>query len=151
MDQETRDLRDIQDVLNRYAWMVDKRKWELMDQVFAVGGTLDYATTGGPGALPYQEALAWLDTALKPWPINLHHITNVSIELNGDTATARCAFHAPMGRERPGGGQEIVTNGGYYYDTLSRTKEGWRITERVCDMILMIGTLPANYSIPKAG
>ena len=97
------------------------------------------------------EALAWLDTALKPWPINLHHITNVSIELNGDTATARCAFHAPMGREKPGGGQEIVTNGGYYFDKLVRTKAGWRIAERYCDMILMIGSLPANYSIPKAG
>lgn len=150
MDQESKDLREIEQLLYRYSWMVDKRKWELMDQVFAPGGTLDYASTGGPGSLPHGEALAWLNTALSGWPINLHHITNITIEINGDTGTSRCAFHAPMGRKRPDGTQEIVTNGGYYLDDLVRTASGWRIKHRHCDMILMIGALPPGYEIPKA-
>lgn len=151
MDQEAKDLREIEQLLYRYSWMVDKRKWELMDQVFAPGGTLDYASTGGPGSLPHAEALAWLNTALSGWPINLHHITNISIEINGDTGSSRCAFHAPMGRQRPDGTQEIVTNGGYYLDDLVRTPKGWRIKHRHCDMIMMIGSLPPGYEIPKAG
>jgi 3-phenylpropionate/cinnamic acid dioxygenase small subunit len=142
------DERAVEQLLFRYAWMVDKRKWELMDSVFAHGATIDYASTGGPGALPYRQALAWLDRALAPWPFNLHHITNISMDLDGDRGTCRCAFHAPMGRPAADGGQEVMVNGGYYHDRLARTPAGWRIAERVCDMTIQIGRPPADYRIP---
>jgi len=31
-----------------------------------------------------------------------------------------------------------------------RTERGWRISERICEMTVMIGELPADYSIPAA-
>jgi 3-phenylpropionate/cinnamic acid dioxygenase small subunit len=142
------DYRAIEQLLFRYAWMVDRRKWELMDEVFAPGGTIDYASTGGPGAMPYRDALEWLDRALKPWPFNLHHITNIVVEVDGDRGESRCYFTAPMGRPKPGGGQDVITNAGYYLDTLVRTPEGWRIAARFCDMTIQIGGLPADYAIP---
>ena len=119
-----RDAKQIERVLYLYAWMVDKREWGLIDQVFSADATIDYASTGGPGRLPHREALKWLDGALKPWPINLHHITNIMPQVDGDQARCRCYFFAPMGRPRPGGGyfaQDIVTNAGFYHDQLVRT------------------------------
>ena len=45
--QPTDDWRAIEQVLYRYAWMVDRREWQLMDDVFAPGATIDYSSTGG--------------------------------------------------------------------------------------------------------
>ena len=141
------DWRAIERLLYLYAWMVDQRKWELMDSVFAVDATIDYTSTGGRKG-PYRPTLEWLDRALKPWPINLHHITNVSIEVDGDRAVSRCYFSAPMGRKSPDGSQEVITNAGFYLDNLIRTARGWRIRERLCHQTLMVGQLPAGYTIP---
>jgi 3-phenylpropionate/cinnamic acid dioxygenase small subunit len=138
----------IEQLLFRYAWMVDRREWGSMDAVFAPDATIDYASTGGPGALPYREALAWLDRALAPWPINLHHITNIMIEIDGDRGKARCYFTAPMGRVAPDGGREFITNAGFYLDEIVRTSDGWRIAARFCDMTVQIGGFPTGYAIP---
>jgi hypothetical protein len=153
MTQQIDDWRAIEQVLYTYSWMVDKRQWDLIDQVFSADATIDYSSTGGPGKIPHRDALKWLDGALKPWPINMHDITNIMPQINGDRARCRCYFHAPMGRPKSGGGyfaQEIVINAGFYHDQLVRTDKGWRIAERVCEMTLMIGQLPSDYSIPKA-
>ncbi len=128
--------------------MVDGRKWELIDSVFTPDATIDYVSTGGKVG-PARETLQWLDRALSPWPINMHVITNIVSEIDGDSATVRCCFTAPMGRVAPdGGGQDIITNAGYYFDKLRRTEAGWRIVERVCNQTIMIGRLPAGYVIP---
>jgi 3-phenylpropionate/cinnamic acid dioxygenase small subunit len=142
------DWRAIEQVLYDYAWMVDQRKWEMMDEVFAPGATIDYSSTGGRKG-PYRPTLEWLNRALSPWPINLHHITNVSIRISADTAESRCYFLAPMGRNKPDGAQEVITNAGFYLDSLVRTPGGWRIKERVCRQTVMIGQLPAGYVIPE--
>ena len=146
--REIRDRAEIQDVLHRYATMVDRRDWALMDRVFAPGATIDYRSTGGRSG-PYQETLEWLDRALRPWPLNLHFISNVVIELDGDEARAHCYFHAPMGRVEEDGSQLIITNAGTYEDRLVRTSEGWRIAERDCQQTIMIGRLPDGYRIPE--
>jgi hypothetical protein len=144
---QTEDQRAIEQVLYLYAWMVDQRKWELMESVFAPDGTIDYTSTGGrKGA--YRPTLEWLDRALAPWPINLHLITNVSVEVEGSTARSRCCFLAPMGRRAADGSQDVITNAGYYVDQFIRLPAGWRIRERVCTQTVMIGQLPQGYSIP---
>ncbi len=146
--QSADDWRAIEQVLYDYAWMVDRRVWKMMDDLFAPGATIDYSSTGGRKG-PYRPTLEWLDRALSPWPINLHHITNVSIRISGDRAESRCYFLAPMGRAKPDGSQEVITNAGFYLDSLVRTAGGWRIKERVCEQTVMIGQLPAGYAIPE--
>ena len=146
--QPSDERREIEQLLYTYAWMVDQRKWELMDLVFAPGATIDYLSSGGMKG-PYRSTLEWLDRALRPWPLNLHHITNVCIELKGREATSRCYFTAPMGRPLPDGTQEVITNAGFYLDSLSLTSAGWRIRERLCHQIIMIGRLPLGYAIPE--
>jgi 3-phenylpropionate/cinnamic acid dioxygenase small subunit len=141
------DWRTIEQLLYRYAWMVDRREWHLMDEVFAPDATIDYTSTGGRKG-PYRPTLEWLDRALAPWPINLHFITNVMIDVTGERARSRCYFQAPMGRRRADGSQEVITNAGYYLDDLVRTDAGWRIERRVCEQTVMVGQLPAGYEIP---
>jgi 3-phenylpropionate/cinnamic acid dioxygenase small subunit len=143
-----RDRIEIEELLHRYARMVDKRLWQLMDSVFAPGATIDYTSTGGQAG-PYQETLRWLDRALAPWPINLHCISNLELALDGNRARSTCYFQAPMGRREPDGSQTVITNAGHYHDELVRTSSGWRISKRVCEQTLMIGRLPEGYVIPS--
>jgi len=146
--EEIRDRFEIEALMNRYAEMVDRREWKEMDRIFALEATIDYTSTGGVAG-PFRETLAWLDRALESWPINLHIITNLIIEFDGDTARTRCYFHAPMGRAGELGQQLIITNAGRYVDRLVRTSDGWRIIERVCEQTLMQGSLPEGYEIPS--
>jgi 3-phenylpropionate/cinnamic acid dioxygenase small subunit len=147
-DDVERDEREIEALMVRYAWMVDQRKWELMDSVFAPDATIDYTSTGGRKG-SYRETLRWLDRALEPWPTNLHFLTNLAVEVAGDRARARSYFLAPMARAQPDGSQDVITNAGVYLDALVRTPDGWRISERVCQQTIMIGRLPDGYAIPE--
>jgi 3-phenylpropionate/cinnamic acid dioxygenase small subunit len=147
-DIELQDRKEIEELLYRYAWMVDKRKWELMDEVFAPGATIDYTSTGGVQG-PYRPTLEWLARALADWPINLHAISNVVVEAEAGAVRSRCMFMAPMGRKRADGSQEVILNGGHYYDDLVKTAGGWRIARRVCEQNMMMGQLPPGYQIPQ--
>ena len=146
--REIEDRLDIQEVLYRYARMVDEKDWVQMDEIFAPDATVDYVSSGGQRG-PYRETLAWLARALEPWPDNLHFISNLSIELRGDRAIATCYFQAPMGQVDGSGRQVMVTNAGHYDDELVRTAGGWRIARRICRQKFMIGQLPEDYQIPE--
>src|SRR3990172_492082 len=102
------DREEIGQLLYRYAWMVDRRDWQLMDDVFAEGATVDYTSTGGQKGA-YRETLRWLARALEPWPANMHFITNLAVEIHGDRARSRCYFLAPLARPPPPGAPEGVT------------------------------------------
>ena len=129
----------IKETLYRYSLMVDRRRWELIDEVFTEDATIDYTSVGsGATSGPHREMLTWLDEILKPWPMNLHFISNEIIEVDGDRAKSTCCFNAPMGRKDDKGKSTFLTNAGYYYDELVRTDAGWRIRERVCDMTIQI-------------
>jgi len=145
---ELADRLEIQELMHRYARMVDDHEWERMDEIFASDATVDYVSSGGQAG-PYRETLVWLERALKPWPLNLHFISNLSIELDGDRARSTCYFQAPMGRDHDDGTQVMVTNAGRYEDELVRTAEGWRIAKRVCQQRFMVGRLPEGYVIPE--
>ncbi len=146
--REIQDRIEIEALMNLYAEMVDRREWQKMDRIFALEATIDYTSTGGVKG-PFRETLAWLDRALESWPINLHIVTNLIIEIEGDVARSRCYFHAPMGRTIGDGEQLIITNAGRYLDQLVRTADGWRIVERFCDQTIMHGAMPDGYEIPS--
>ena len=136
----------IGDVLSRYATIVDTREWSALSEVFTEDATVDYTSTGGKAG-SVASVMEWLDRALAPWPVNLHCITNISIEFEGDRATSRAYFHAPMASGELGD-QLVITNAGTYDDRWARTSAGWRIDGRVCRQTLMLGSLPEGYAIP---
>lgn len=148
--EELADRLAIQELLYRYARMVDFRQWQLHDQVFAQDATCDYTSSGGIQG-PAREVMAWLDRALSPWPTNIHAVTNLEIEFEPGRRGARttCYFVAPMARGEMGRDQLVITNSGLYVDRLRRAGEGWRIVEREMRMTIMQGALPEGYVIPR--
>ncbi len=141
------DHQEIESLLTRYTQMVDQRDWKRMDEVFTSTASIDYTSSGGVAG-PYKETLAWLASALEPWPLNLHFISNFDIDIDGDRGRSSCYFFAPMGRDEPDGSQTMTTNAGYYHDELVRTPDGWRIQARICEQTILTG-LPKDYEIPR--
>lgn len=129
----------IRELLFKYALMVDKNLWQMQDSIFHKDATIDYTSAGKGGTVgPYKEMLRWLRESLTHSPARYHFISNEIIAVDGDSATCTCAFNSPMALDEPGGSKIVMTNSGYYHDTLVRTPEGWRIQARVCDMGLQI-------------
>ena len=138
---------EINDLLARYATMVDFRKWNLHDQVFSHDATADYVSSGGISGTAV-EVMSWLDRALAPWPVNLHLVTNIVVEFTGAAeAESTCYFMGPLGVGELGA-QHVIMNAGLYVDRLRRDEAGWRITHREMRQTLMIGELPEGYVIP---
>ena len=145
---EVADRFAINELMYRYARMVDFRQWQLHDEVFTPNASCDYTSTGGVKGSA-RDVMAWLDEALAPWPTNLHFVSNVSVEFEDgrNAARASCYFLGPMASGVIGS-QLVITNGGLYVDRLERTDAGWRIADRECRMTLMLGSLPDDYVIP---
>lgn len=146
--RELADRIEIQELLARYADMVDRRDWTRMDRIFALEATVDFRASGGPSG-PFREMMAWLDRALDSWPNNLHLVSNVIVELAGDRASASSYYHVPIGREAHDGRQYTLTESGRFHDRLIRTVDGWRIVARVSEPVVREGSLPDGYTIPR--
>lgn len=133
------DKMEIRELLFKYALMADKGLWEMQDSIFSPNATIDYTSVGKGGTLgPSRAMLSWLRDALKHSTIRYHFICNEIITVDGDTATCTCIFSSPMDLNVPGEPKLMMTNTGYYYDKLVRTPQGWRISERICNMGLQI-------------
>ncbi len=128
--QEIADRLEIDDLLTRYASALDARDWERFASCFLPDATLDYTSAGGiRGRLP--EVRAWLEKVMASFPAGQHLVVNREIEIHGDTARCRSAFLNPMAVPDAAGGTRLFVDGGHYHDRLVRTRDGWRIAERV--------------------
>ena len=58
-----------------------------------------------------------------------HMISNIMLEIDGDTATGRTLCHNPMVLGK-GDEEHVFVCGLWYIDKLARTADGWRIRER---------------------
>ncbi|HEX7738299.1 MAG TPA: nuclear transport factor 2 family protein [Marmoricola sp.] len=131
--QELSDRYEIQALMTAYTRAVDTSTWDDLDAVFADDAVLDYSATGGPVG-PLSEA--------KPFIRNLegfsrwqHMLGQMSIELNGDSASATTYMYNPMISARPDGTEQIWEVGGYYHVEAVRTGAGWRLTKLVDDIV----------------
>jgi ketosteroid isomerase-like protein len=122
------DLRDIADLLHRYARALDDKDWSLLATCFTTDAVALYGEVLGR-----QEGFAAIEkvcrAALGHLDSSQHIIANPEIAIDGDTATARCYVHAQHTKAGTPGGDNM-TIGGTYLDRLVRTAEGWRICER---------------------
>jgi 3-phenylpropionate/cinnamic acid dioxygenase small subunit len=141
--QELVDRLEIESVLRRYAWALDAREYDRLDDVFTPDAFLDYTTAGGIKG-GFAEVKAWLAKVLPTFPAYQHLISNVEVTVDGDTATSRAAFYNPMGHDRADGTRVYFHCGGEYRDQWVRTDDGWRITNRFEQTIWMDGELPAQ-------
>jgi len=141
--QAISDRLEIEDVLTRYAWAIDSRDFDGLDDVFTADAFVDYTSAGGiKGRFP--EIKAWLAQVLPHFPAYQHLVTNKDINIHGDTATSRCGFYNPMGQPTKGEVLSFFFIGGEYHDQLVRTPAGWRIKERIEKTVWADGNVPAT-------
>jgi 3-phenylpropionate/cinnamic acid dioxygenase small subunit len=131
---DLQDRLDIEKAMRHYAIGLDERRWEEWDLAFTADGVIDFTPMGGKCETRDQmrERLSKPDPA---WLFAQHPLFNTVVAVDGDTATAFSHFQMETGRRGAVDGEIVrVTGGGSYDDTLVRTPEGWRITERVVRM-----------------
>jgi 3-phenylpropionate/cinnamic acid dioxygenase small subunit len=136
------DRSEIDDLLTRYASLIDRRRFSELDTVFTADATLDYRSAGGiRGSFP--EVRDWLATVLPFFSWTQHLVLNRAVELapGADGATSQSAFHNPNGAVVEGEPWLFVV-GGAYHDRLVRTPEGWRIAHRVEETIWWDNPMP---------
>lgn len=143
--QEISDRIEIQDLLVRYSHCIDTRDFDGLDRVFTPDAFIDYTALGGAkGGL--VETQDFLKRSMKLFKSFQHMISNLVVELDGDTATARTICHNPMVMDR-GGKEHVFICGLWYVDKLVRTEEGWRIRERVEERCY-VENMPEDFEPP---
>ena len=120
--QAVGDKLEIGEQLARYARGVDTKDWDLWRSVFTDDAIVDYSQSGVMCG-SRDEVSAFLAEAFATIPWATHHITNVEIDLDGDTARVRAMFYNPM--QIPGV-EGSSSTGGYYHHEFVRTVEGWK-------------------------
>ncbi|MFF2515947.1 nuclear transport factor 2 family protein [Streptomyces sp. NPDC058086] len=131
MATDHEDKTAISDVLTRYMTGIDRRDWSLYRTCFTDDVQADFPT----GAWSNLEDLA---SFMEEWHADLgltvHHVSNIVITVNGDTATSRCYGNANIqtSREHP---EKVLNLHGFYDDTLVRTPDGWKISQRTTKVV----------------
>lgn len=123
------DKAEINELLSRYARAVDEQDWDLYQSVFATDATIDYSSAGAIVGGP-AEVAAWLKEVFTTIPWSAHYVTNVEINVVGDSASVVAAFYNPM--QLPGL-TDASFCGGYYRVDVVRTPAGWRCSRLVED------------------
>ena len=121
--QELIDVRAIEQLMVRYAERVDANDPEGAAACFAEDGTGKYWGTF-QGRKNISDVLAVI---LSMFSATSHHLSNISIKLEVDQATAMSyvyAFHRMAGTGEP------MHYWGRWVDRLKRTDEGWLFAER---------------------
>lgn len=147
--QELSDRIEIADLLTRYADAVDRRDWDQYRSVFTPDARIDYTSVGGVAG-PVAEVCDWLAEALVMFESTQHMISNVSVELDGDTAAVTAMVFNPM--KFPDGSMHgtVWSTGGWYHHKLVRTPDGWRSRELREEASWFQG-LPQNPADPEPG
>ncbi|WP_396655741.1 nuclear transport factor 2 family protein [Microbacterium sp.] len=144
-----RDHEEIRQLMYRYARGVDRSVEPLLASVYAEDGTDHHGPFDGPGS-EFAANLAKSGMTL-PDNVGNHHITNILIEVDGDTARAETYFLAlhPHTHDGP---VRMALMSGRYLDTLIRENGRWGIQRRrvVSDFSLNdVAGEPWTYVVPR--
>ena len=129
--QELSDRFEIQDLVYRYAQVIDSKQFEDLRTIFTADVHVDYSAFGG-GVGDLEQTLAFLHASLTAelFPNTQHLNANVQIAVAGDTASGRVMCFNPMEMALPGGSKQTFFLGLWYLDEYRRTATGWRICRR---------------------
>lgn len=121
------DREQVIEVAVRYCTAMDTRDWPLLRRCFVEDAVVSYQ---GFGELRGLASLTeFLDGILSPLDATQHMVTNFTVAVDGDEATASCYLHAQHVREAAAGGPLYVV-AGTYRDSLARTDGEWLIRRR---------------------
>ena len=128
--QEISDRIEIEDVLKRYAYAIDERNFDDLDNVFTPDATIDYSHLGGEKG-SYDKIKVYLPAALGNFQYYNHAISTTRIKIDGDKAETHSILLNPMMPNGERGQERFFFCGLVYHDHLVRTPKGWRIKTRV--------------------
>jgi ketosteroid isomerase-like protein len=127
--EEVADRLAIQDLIGRYAVIVDSGDFEALDDLFTPDTVIDFSTFNGPvGGL--AEIKTFLGASLPFFTRTQHMMGLPLIDIDGDTAHARTSCNNPMISTKPDGTVSVWLIGLWYDDDLVRTEDGWRFSAR---------------------
>jgi hypothetical protein len=129
MSSAVEDKLAIQDLIARYAVVVDSGDYDGLDELFTDGATIDFTTFGGPvdNLLGIKRFLA---DSLGIFKRTQHMMGLPLITLEGDRAIGRTSCNNPMVINDSDGGTKVWLIGLWYDDEFVRTDAGWRFTSR---------------------
>ena len=127
--QEISDRFEITDLLTDYCSAVDSKNIDAFDLIFTQDACIDYSKAGGPRT-DLKTIKTFLKTNLGDLP-RQHSISNIKIQINGDSADVRCLCFNPLELPSQGDILEVAFWGLWYDDKFIRTPHGWRIQERI--------------------
>lgn len=130
------DRSEIEDLQARYLFALDFGDPQAYASTFTEDGVLDY----GAGEIEGREAIADVvsdegapedntgDSDLRP-AAGRHNITNIVLEIDGDTAVGR-AYWFHMGNDNPDRAAQL-NSFGHYEDELRKVDGEWLFSKRV--------------------
>jgi hypothetical protein len=128
-DTNETDRAGVVDALHRYCTAIDTKDWALLAASFVPEARADYRGRAFPDAASIVRYMADIHRDLDG---SAHRVTNVVIELDGDTARTTSLVDALLvDADHPHGPTLHVV--GTYRDVLHRDRDGggiWRIAER---------------------
>lgn len=136
--QQTADLLEIQQLIYRYAWLIDTRDFDGLEQVFAPGAEVHYNVFGGVKQR-WPEVKEFLRFGLSLHRVTQHQMSNPLVELSGDRARSTSYGNLVHVQEGLDGKPSSVVQYAIYHDALERRAEGWRIASRRLDNLFVQG------------
>jgi hypothetical protein len=125
--QELLDREEIRALMYRYARGVDRGDLAMIRSVFLPEGTDKHGHFDGPAA-EFAQGVVERGDAVKV--VGNHHITNMTIELDGDRAYTETYFLAFHPHNDSGAKIEMGIMSGRYIDVLERRNGAWGILRR---------------------
>lgn len=132
----------IQDLMARYAYAVDAKRWELLDEVFMTGAVIDFVANGGIKDT-WPKLGEWLAPAMSGFTACQHYLSNFATDVEGDHARSRFYVFTQM-ISTDGSTDHIVSDGGYYNAEFTRTAAGWRVSALSGGIVWWSGSVPEH-------
>lgn len=127
--------------INLYAYALDERRWDWLDEVFAADAVARYGSEESPLIEGREAIVTSIRSYLDGCGPSQHLFGNHLVELDGDTATTRVkarVYHYGRGERAR---LTPFENFGVYRDRFQRGPDGWRIVERLFDVYHVVGDI----------
>ncbi|MHA7837176.1 MAG: nuclear transport factor 2 family protein [bacterium] len=131
-EPEARDERALRQLAYRYARMIDRRDWGLLPLVFTETAHLSGPGYAMNGHAELREGLATIDR----FSATMHCVMNPVFEIEGEGGGARGEIYCVANHLHEREGVPLKLDMGIRYeDRYERTGAGWRIAERVLNLV----------------
>jgi hypothetical protein len=141
--EEISDRLEIMDMFARYVHAADEKVLEPLECIFLPETVFDWTASGGVRTT-WAEAKKGDFITGKLFPYVFHICTNIQIIFDGDHqgATVKSKTIHPTGLNGVDGNPLLFQVQGVYLDRLTKTAEGWRISQRLWKDFWAVGPIP---------